>query len=498
MDRVVTQVGQEVYEWLFSKQAQNSMVGLAKLAAAFFGTSGAVNGLACTATTVPSMQVSIGQGELYQMASLEATVCGTLPVNTSDQILKQGILLGSKSPVNLPYSSTFTPPSTAGQSINYLIEAQYQDLDVSTDPTTGASPVTLNFYNSANPSVPWSGPNNSGTSSTTFRTGSIAFQVKAGVAATTGSQTTPSADTGWIPLWVVTVAYGQTTIGNTNITTASGAPFITPGTGFTGGGGSGSYAPLASPAFTGSPTAPTATQFNSSTLLATTAYVMRAIGGYAGVQQYNTSQALTAANDANKIIFCGGSGGTYTLPTFSTVVPGTRFLLVSQGGTSSLVPNGTDSLAIAGSNVTNIAFSQGDFVEIAAGAAGWQVVGGSVLMPKSSAFQAGRSATVKQTGLTPGGVVTNTLTFTAPCAGKVMAFAMLNAGQAFAYALYNMVSINGGAAPIDYSQDSQLQVAVSSLTAGQSCSIVQTVAPYSTPPGGSFSMALSYIFVPAQ
>lgn len=41
--------------------------------------------------------------------------------------------------------------------------------------------------------------------------------------------------------------------------------------------GAGTYAPLASPAFTGNPTAPTQTLGNSSTRLATTAFVAAAI-----------------------------------------------------------------------------------------------------------------------------------------------------------------------------------------------------------------------------
>ena len=37
-------------------------------------------------------------------------------------------------------------------------------------------------------------------------------QVKAGAAATTGSQVTPTVDAGFTAMFVVTVAYGQTTI----------------------------------------------------------------------------------------------------------------------------------------------------------------------------------------------------------------------------------------------------------------------------------------------
>lgn len=225
MRRSLTYVGSQVYEWYDSAQAQNNMTALAKACAAAFGTGGSANGLSCAPTTVPSMAVTIGPGEIYQMEPLEATPAGTLPADTAHTILKQGIQLGS---VN---TSTMAAPGTTGQSINYLIQAQYQDSDISLDPTTGSNPVVLQFYNASNPSTPWSGPNNSGSVSNTFRDGVVALQVLAGIAAATGTQTTPNPTTGWIPLWVVTVAFGQTSITAPNISQHPSAPFISLTTG---------------------------------------------------------------------------------------------------------------------------------------------------------------------------------------------------------------------------------------------------------------------------
>ncbi|MBB5508168.1 hypothetical protein [Paraburkholderia atlantica] len=221
MRRVETYVGQQVYEWLFSAQAQYTMTSIAKVCAALFGTSGVVaNGLACTPTSPASMAVQIGPGELYQTAPLEATACGTLPADTAHTLLKQGVRLDTYT------TPTFAAPATSGQSINYLIEAQYQDSDISLDPTSGVSPVVLQYYNAASPSTPWSGPNDSGASSNTFRDGIVAYQIKAGSAATSGSQATPSPDTGWIGLWAVTVAFGQTSITSANIAPYNGAPVL--------------------------------------------------------------------------------------------------------------------------------------------------------------------------------------------------------------------------------------------------------------------------------
>lgn len=220
MRRVQTYVGQQVYEYLFSAQAQNDMVALAKVCAALFGTTGSVKGLSVTQTSVASMAVKIGPGEIYQMESLEATACGTLPADTTHTILKQGIQLDSIT------TSTFAAPSVSGQSINYLIQAQYQDSDISLDPTSGSSPVVLQFYNATAPATPWSGPSNSGATSNTFRDGAVAYSVVAGVSATTGSQVTPAPSSGWIGIAVVTVAYGATSITNANISIYQNAPIL--------------------------------------------------------------------------------------------------------------------------------------------------------------------------------------------------------------------------------------------------------------------------------
>ncbi len=257
MRRPITWVGQQVYEWDLSAPSQYAMTALAKLCAAVFGTSGVANGLACTETSPASGGVYIGPGEIYQMEDLEATTCGTLPADTTDTILKQGIQFGT---VTLA-ASLFPAPATSGESINYLIEAQYQDSDISLDPTSGASPVVLQYYNSANPSTPWSGPNNSGATSNTFRDGIVALNVVPGVAATTGSQVTPSPGAGWLGLWVVTVSYGQATITSANIAAYPSAPFASAGL-------------LGSaPAFLFSPTAPTPAPSDNSTKLATTSFV---------------------------------------------------------------------------------------------------------------------------------------------------------------------------------------------------------------------------------
>ncbi len=189
---------------------QEAMIGLGALAAAAFGTGTLVDGLAGTQTTVASMTINIGPGSILSLQEVDANAYGSLGINTN-ALVKQGVNLTTT-------QFTLTAPGTSGQSINYLVEAAFSELD--------GTPVVLPYVNPASPSTPYSGPSNSGTAQNTIRAQTVALSLKAGAAATTGTQTTPATDTGYVPLYVITVAYGQTAITTAQITVAPSAPFI--------------------------------------------------------------------------------------------------------------------------------------------------------------------------------------------------------------------------------------------------------------------------------
>lgn len=195
----------------FLQGQQYAMVGEAWTNQGFLGTATAVDGFTCTPTGPASLNVLLTPGAVYSLANLEATSWSSLPADLTKSIMKQG-LMQSNDQIGL------TPPGTVGQSQNFLIEVQYADLDT--------NPVLLPYYNAANPTQPYQGPGNSGASQNTARLGIAAVQVKAGTAATTGSQTTPAADAGWTGIFVVTLAQGQTTITAGNISQLAAAPFI--------------------------------------------------------------------------------------------------------------------------------------------------------------------------------------------------------------------------------------------------------------------------------
>lgn len=214
MDRQLVYPGQIPLETDLLNTNRYAMIGLAKLAAAMLGTNTVVNGLACAPTSPASLQVNVGAGEIYYLTSVDATAYSSLAADTTDQIVKQGLSMATQA-LSCP------APGTAGYSINYLIEAAYADTD--------ANSVILPYYNASNPSQAYSGPNNTGTAQYTIRKGACNLVAKAGTAATTGTQTTPAPDSGYVGLYVVTVANGQTTITSGNITKYTNAPILPSG-----------------------------------------------------------------------------------------------------------------------------------------------------------------------------------------------------------------------------------------------------------------------------
>ncbi|HHQ5472460.1 TPA: phage tail protein [Yersinia enterocolitica] len=211
MDRQIVYPGAIPLETDLLNTNKYAMIGIAKLAAAVMGTNTYLRGLLCTASSPASMIINIARGEIYSLQNIDNEAYSSLPADTVNTILKQGVILSST-------AFTLTAPTTAGQSINYLIQITYQDVD------TGAT--VLPYYNAANPSQAYSGPNNSGTAQYTARTGVCVVALKSGVAAITGTQTTPVADAGYTAAWVITVAQGATTITSANISVAANAPFL--------------------------------------------------------------------------------------------------------------------------------------------------------------------------------------------------------------------------------------------------------------------------------
>lgn len=122
---------------------------------------------------------------------------------------------------------------------------------------------------------------------------------------------------------------------------------------------------LASPAFTGTPTAPTATNGTNSTQLATTAFVTTAVsnavgGNVTSASKLQTSRSITATGDANwSVNFDGNSNASSALTLANTgVTAGTyRSVTVNSKG---LITGGTNPTTIAGYGITDAVNKNGD------------------------------------------------------------------------------------------------------------------------------------------
>lgn len=210
MNRTIVYPGAQILDTDMLAANRDSMTAIGMALKAVLGTQVIADGLACTPTAPASLSVLVGQGSLTTYAAIDPSDYGSFPADAT-QIVKQGINLGTA-------TFTVTAPATAGQSQNYLIEGAFLEQD--------GTPVVLPYFNSTDPTQPYSGPNNSGTSNYTRRLETVQLQIKAGAAAPTGTQATPAVDAGWYGLWVVTVAQGQTTVTAGNITQYASAPFM--------------------------------------------------------------------------------------------------------------------------------------------------------------------------------------------------------------------------------------------------------------------------------
>jgi len=151
------------------------------------------------------------------------------------------------------------------------------------------------------------------------------------------------------------------------------------------------YAPLASPTFTGTPVAPTATAGANTTQLATTAFVTNAVASIAAPSQtfkfgsgvaLNSGFTLTASNAGSVYHAYGTRAQTYILPALSSLVSGggQTFTFVSTDTAGVIIASpDAGSIVYLGSSVNNFSIANGDSVVLASNGAGnWIVVGGSV------------------------------------------------------------------------------------------------------------------------
>lgn len=204
MNRTILSTAQGGRSFDFVSFEHDAMLALAQLAADVIGsTSTALGGFAATPDGPADLSINLAAGSIYQLAEADATADGAIVIDTT-QILQQGLAAAQK--------VTLTAPATGGQSQWNLIQAQFSQVDQvrANDPNGGVVP----FFNSVNPNSP------TFSSVNTERVGAVVIQVIKGAAATTGSEVPPTPTSGFVPLYLVDLANGQTQITTGEILTA--------------------------------------------------------------------------------------------------------------------------------------------------------------------------------------------------------------------------------------------------------------------------------------
>lgn len=210
MDRTIVYPGSIPLDTDLLHVNRNTLVALGALMRAVLGVNPVVDGLQVLPTAPNSLSVSVGPGSITAYGAVDAIPFGSLPVDLN-ALVQMGVN---------PNSTTLavSPPAIAGQSVMWLIEATFVETDV--------NPIVLPYYNAANPTQPWLGAANSGVAQPTSRVQQVALHARSGAAAPTGTQVAPAADAGWVGLAVVTLSYGQSSVGAGDIVPCLSAPVL--------------------------------------------------------------------------------------------------------------------------------------------------------------------------------------------------------------------------------------------------------------------------------
>lgn len=181
------------------------------------------------------------------------------------------------------------------------------------------------------------------------------------------------------------------------------------------------YATKDSPTFTGNPTAPTPTQFDNDTSLATTEFVQRALGSMRAATGFSANTTLTAAH-IGQLVQCASVGPyTITLPSVSGVPDGAAIELVSSAsGTITIARQGSDVIyPNLGPGQASITLGNGDTAKLVKITGGWALIAGSASLRYSNGDY-GRSLSANGWQRLPSGLIiqwgNSTGSFTFPIA----------------------------------------------------------------------------------
>lgn len=362
MDRDLLYPGQIGLVENFLDAFKASMIGIGITSEAILGQTTQVFGLAASplpGSAVPgsTFAISIDRGAIFSYQETDPIAYGVLGADTATNILKTGINLN---PTQIGIAND--APGTAGYSVNYLVSAQFQEVDTNT--------VNLPFYNASGaPTI---------TTENATRIQRVVFQVAGGSAAATGSQTTPAAPAGSVPLYVVTVTNGQGSVANSGIAVAAGAPFISNLPSLAGSLGT-----------------------LQSGLAAEVATRAAEQGNFKGAISVFANTTLTQAQQGSFVEIAAGSAVTINLPTPAGQGGACWRILNASSYTQTLkTPSGGIFSGPGGNSTATVTILPGQLAELVSDGASWVVSTTNGPAPSYSASQTGTISVAASTSYT--------------------------------------------------------------------------------------------------
>lgn len=248
------------------------------------------------------------------------------------------------------------------------------------------------------------------------------------------------------PGLVVAVEEG-TLQGDTIWKLTTNAPIVLGTTGLTFTDVTAGYAPIASPAFTGTPTAPTPAQFDETGKLATMEALQRAIGNFRSISTINVNTVLTAADAGKLIIPFGTSPIAITLPLANTCKSGVA--LHFENVSNQLVTinrQGANFIQVgASAALTSVTLAPGETLTLSTETNGWYATGGSGTLPYESKFAASITASGYQK--LPSGLILQwgLAVASVPAGGSLVVTLPI----AFPAGVLGAIPVSGMAGPVD-------------------------------------------------
>lgn len=209
MDRQIVYPGSIPLDTDLLSVQRNALLALGSLASTVLGSSPIVDGLACSPAS-SGYAVSIGPGTLSISMQLDATAYGSLPADASS-ILKMGVNTGV-----IPLQLGTTPDQSTV--LCWLVQAALVEQD--------DQALALQYWNAANPTVPFSGPGNSGSAQYTRRRTQLVLGVKSSAPVPVGTFAPPSPDPGSVGLYGVTTWVGKAGVTADDIRPLPTAPLL--------------------------------------------------------------------------------------------------------------------------------------------------------------------------------------------------------------------------------------------------------------------------------